>query len=149
MTIKDLQIRQGNVDLVVDIVDVGEEREFEKFGKRGRVATAVAKDESGDIKLTLWNEDIDKVKSGDKIHIVNGYVSEWQGEPQLTTGKFGKLEVVEASEAEKKEMTEPPNEEENKKILQEAEEKVEEAEKKRAKEKLSEEPVSEEEEIED
>ena len=94
MQIKDLKPRQGNVDVVVDIVDVGDAREFQKFGKPGKVATAIAKDETGDVKLSLWNEDIDRVKAGDKIHITNGYVNEWQGEIQLTTGRMGKLEVV-------------------------------------------------------
>ena len=94
MQIKDLKPKQGNVDVTVDVVDVGEAREFQKFGKAGRVSTAIAKDESGDIKLTLWNEDIDKVKAGDKIHLTNGYVNEWQGELQLTTGRLGKLEIV-------------------------------------------------------
>ena len=94
MQIKDLKPKQGNVDVIVDVIDVGEAREFQKFGKAGRVSTAIAKDESGDIKLTLWNEDIDKVKSGDKVHITNGYVNEWQGDMQLTTGRMGKLEVV-------------------------------------------------------
>ena len=95
MEIKELQARQTNVDIKLDVTEVGEARQFEKFGKPGRVATAEAKDDKGDsIKLTLWNDDIDKVKAGDKIHLTNGYVSEWQGELQLTTGKFGKLEVV-------------------------------------------------------
>lgn len=94
MQIKDLKPKQGNVDVIVDVVDIGVPREFQKFGKAGRVSTAIAKDETGDIKLTLWNEDIDKVKAGDKIHITNGYVNEWQGEMQLTTGRMGKLEVV-------------------------------------------------------
>ena len=124
MTIKDLKIRQGNVDIEVDIVDVGEVREFEKFGKSGRVATAIAKDETGDIKLTLWNDQIDQVKAGDKVKITNGYVSEWQGEPQLTTGKMGKLEVVGESKETKEEMTSPPNEEEDKKIYKESEERL-------------------------
>ena len=43
MAVKDLKIRQGNVDIIVDIVDVGETRQFDKFGKSGRVATAIAK----------------------------------------------------------------------------------------------------------
>ncbi len=103
MAIKDLQARQGNVDLDLDIVDVGEVREFEKFGKQGRVANAIAKDETGDIKLSLWNEQIDQVKAGDKVRITNGYVSEWQGELQLTTGKFGKLEIIGESEAKPEE----------------------------------------------
>src|SRR3989338_4601734 len=94
MQVKDLKPKQGNVDIVVDVVDVGDTREFQKFGKPGKVATAIAKDETGDIKLTLWNEDIEKVNAGDKVHLTNGYVNEWQGEMQLTTGRLGKLEVV-------------------------------------------------------
>ena len=94
MQIKDLKPKMGNVDVTVDIVDVGEAREFQKFGKPGKVSNAIAKDETGDIKLTLWNEDIDKVKAGDKVHITNGYVNEWQGEMQLTTGRMGKMEIV-------------------------------------------------------
>ncbi len=94
MQVKDLKPKQGNVDITIDVVDVGEAREFQKFGKPGRVANAIAKDETGDIKLTLWNEDIEKVSAGDKVHLTNGYVNEWQGEMQLTTGRMGKLEIV-------------------------------------------------------
>ncbi len=94
MQVKDLKPKQGNVDIVVDVVDVSETREFQKFGKPGKVANAVAKDETGDIKLTLWNDDIEKVHAGDKVHLTNGYVNEWQGEMQLTTGRMGKMEIV-------------------------------------------------------
>ena len=99
MQVKDLKPKLGNVDITVDVVDVGEAREFNKFGKVGKVATAIGKDETGDIKLSLWNEDVDKVKAGDKIKLTNGYVNEWQGEMQLTTGRMGKIEVVGKSEA--------------------------------------------------
>jgi len=99
MQIKDLKPKMGNVDVIVDVIDIGEAREFQKFGKPGRVATAIAKDETGDVKLTLWNEDIDKVKAGDKVHLTNGYVNEWQGEIQLTTGRMGKMEIVGKSES--------------------------------------------------
>jgi len=99
MQVTELQPRQGKVDITVEVTDIGEIREFEKFGSRGRVANATVKDESGEIKLTLWNEDIDKVKVGDKIKITNGYVNEFQGEKQLTSGRFGKLEVLEEVEA--------------------------------------------------
>lgn len=144
MVVKDLQIRQGNVDIIVDIVDVGEVREFEKFGKSGRVATAIAKDETGDVKLTLWNEQIDQVKAGDKVHITNGYVNEWQGEKQLTTGKMGKLEVVGEGKETKEEMTKGPNEEEDKKIYEESKERLEKVE-----EKLEEKPATDVEEVKD
>ena len=110
MEIKDLQIRQGNVEVIATIKSIEEPREFEKFGKPGRVANATLEDISGSIKLTLWNEQIDKVKVGDKVHITNGYVNEWQGEPQLTTGKFGQLEVVGEDDATTEETEESPDE---------------------------------------
>lgn len=85
----------GKIDLTVTIKDIEEPRTFNKFGKEGRVANATIFDDSGEIKLTLWNDDIDKVKVGSKIKITNGFVNEWQGEMQLTAGRMGKLEVVE------------------------------------------------------
>ncbi len=94
MKISELKPRQGKVDIVLEVTEVLSTREFQKFGESGRVATLAAKDESGVIKLTLWNDEIDKVKIGDKVKISNGYVSEFQGEKQLSAGKFGKLEVV-------------------------------------------------------
>jgi ssDNA-binding replication factor A large subunit len=94
MAIKDLKIREGKIDIVVEIVEKSDVREFSKFGKPGRVCNAQVKDDTGSVTLTLWNEDIDKIKVGDKVHIKNGYVGEWQGEPQLSSGRFGELEVV-------------------------------------------------------
>ena len=58
------------------------------------VCNAKGKDESGEISLTLWDDQIDQVNVGDKVKIANGYVGDWQGEKQLSTGKFGTLEVV-------------------------------------------------------
>ena len=98
MAIKDLQARQGQVDLIAEVIEKGDIREFEKFGKKGRVCNAKIKDATGEMTLTLWNEQIDNVKVGNKIHIINGWVSEWQGEKQLSTGKFGQLEIIEEGE---------------------------------------------------
>ncbi|MBN2454776.1 hypothetical protein JXB11_04485 [Candidatus Woesearchaeota archaeon] len=98
MKIAELQPKQGNVDIVVQIEEIGQAREFSKFGKQGRVATATAKDDTGTVSLSLWNEQIDQVKKGDTVHIKNGFVSEWQGEKQLTSGRMGTLEVVPGAE---------------------------------------------------
>lgn len=95
MKISELKSRQGKVDITVEVVSVEEPRTFNKFGREGRVTNAVVKDDSGEIKLTLWNDDIDKVKVGSKVKITNGYINEFQGEKQLTAGRLGKLEVVE------------------------------------------------------
>ena len=94
MQVKDLQPKQEKVIIEVEVKGIGDTREFQKFGNVGRVANATVADETGTIKLTLWNDDIDKVRVGDKIKITNGFVSEFQGEKQLSTGRFGKLEVI-------------------------------------------------------
>ena len=94
MKISELEPNQKNVDVEAEIVDIGEIREFEKFGRAGRVATATLKDDSDQIQLTLWNEQIDMFTVGDKAKITGGYVKEWQGEKQLMSGKFGKIEKV-------------------------------------------------------
>lgn len=98
MAIKDLKAREGKVDIVVEVTEKQESREFQKFGSPGKVCNAKIKDDTGEITLTLWNEDIEKVKVGDKVHIKNGYVGEWQGELQLSTGRYGELEIVGAGE---------------------------------------------------
>jgi replication factor A1 len=98
MHINELQARQGKVDLEGEIVSKEEPRTFSKFGKDGKVCNAMLKDETGEVKLTLWNEHVDQVNVGDKVKITNGYVGEWQGEKQLSTGKFGSLEVIGAGQ---------------------------------------------------
>ncbi len=57
------------------------------------VATARVADETGSIKLTLWNEQIDQVNIDDTIKVENGYVTSFKGEIQLNIGRYGKLTV--------------------------------------------------------
>ncbi|PIN73092.1 hypothetical protein COV20_06320 [Candidatus Woesearchaeota archaeon CG10_big_fil_rev_8_21_14_0_10_45_16] len=94
MEIKDLTANTGKVDIVAEIVSKEEPRSFEKFGKSGRVCNATLKDATGQVTLTLWNDDVDSVKVGDRIHLQNGWCSEYKGQKQLSAGKFGKIEVV-------------------------------------------------------
>ncbi len=94
MMISELTIGQGNVNVEGTITNIGETRSFVKFGKQLTVSNAILTDESGSIKLTLWNDDVIRFKEGDKIKIINGYVGEFQGEKQLTSGKFGSIEKL-------------------------------------------------------
>ncbi len=95
MQIKDLKPKQPVDQVTAKVVDKGEARTFEKFGKHGRVCSAVLKDETGECSLTLWNDEIEKIAPGDTVKITNGWVSEYQGQLQLSPGKFGKMEVLE------------------------------------------------------
>ena len=57
------------------------------------VADAKIEDETGSIKLTLWNEQIDQVNVDNTVKIENGYVTSFKGEIQLNVGRFGTLSV--------------------------------------------------------
>ncbi|MEE9592835.1 MAG: hypothetical protein V3W28_04560 [Thermoplasmata archaeon] len=97
MKVKDLRPRNkvDTIDLV--IVEKGEPRSFtSREGATGQVTDATGKDEDGDtVTVTLWNEDIERVNPNSKIRITNGWASEWQGNLQLSAGRYGKLEVLE------------------------------------------------------
>ena len=94
MKISEINPGQGNIDVTVEVISIEPPREFDKYGKKLRVANAKVKDDSGEIKMTLWNDDIERVQDGMTLHITNGYASEFKGEKQLTKGKLGKFEVL-------------------------------------------------------
>ncbi|MCK4496946.1 MAG: hypothetical protein KAU24_02040 [Candidatus Aenigmarchaeota archaeon] len=68
-----------SVDLVARIMRAFEPREFEKNGKKGRVLNLLLGDDSGTVRLSLWNEETDllereKISEGDVVKISGGYV---------------------------------------------------------------------------
>ena len=92
--IKDLKANQKKITIKVKITDFGDSRNFYKFGKGGRICTALGKDETGRICIPLWNEEIDKVKIGDTILITGGFTNVFQDLLQLNAGRFGTIEVL-------------------------------------------------------
>ena len=96
MKISELKPGMRRVDVTAKILEMSEAREVTtRRGEQSRVATAVVSDDSGTVKLNLWNEQIDQVKVNDKIKVENGYITAFKGEIQLNVGKFGKLTVNE------------------------------------------------------
>ncbi len=81
------------VSVEAKVVEKGDVREVKSRYKDEtyRIVDAVIADETGSIKLTLWNEQIEQVNVGDNVKIENGYVTSFKGEIQLNVGKFGKL----------------------------------------------------------
>ncbi|MGD0070319.1 MAG: OB-fold nucleic acid binding domain-containing protein [Candidatus Bathyarchaeia archaeon] len=95
VAIKDLQNGMKQVSVEAKVVEKGDTREVKSRFKDEtyKIVDAVVADETGSIKLTLWNEQIDQVNVGDNIKIDNGYITSFKGEIQLNVGKFGKLTV--------------------------------------------------------
>ena len=86
---------RSGVNIEGTISKKGETRTVnKKAGGTIDVCDAFLTDDAGEIKLTLWGEDIAMVKEGDKVKITNGYTNSFKGEVALTKGKFGQMEVI-------------------------------------------------------
>jgi len=95
MKIAELKPGMRAVNVAGKITNVEQPRDVQtKFGP-GQVATATLEDDSGTVKVTLWNELISKVSLNDSVQIENGYVDSYRGELQLNVGRYGKLTKVE------------------------------------------------------
>ena len=95
MKIKELVNGMKRVSIEGKVTEKSETREvMSRFKNESyKVASVVIADETGSIKLTLWNEQIDQVNVDSIVKIENGYVSSFRGEIQLNVGKYGKLTV--------------------------------------------------------
>ncbi|MDD2678651.1 MAG: OB-fold nucleic acid binding domain-containing protein [Candidatus Nanoarchaeia archaeon] len=80
-----------NVQLLARVISKEAPRTVNtKYGST-KVCDAVLKDETGEIGLTLWSEQISKIKEGDEVIIKGGYTSEWQGEVKLNIPKRSEI----------------------------------------------------------
>ncbi|MDQ1280286.1 MAG: hypothetical protein QG670_1549 [Thermoproteota archaeon] len=97
MNIGELKVGMKTVNVKGKVTEKSETSEvYSRYGYNvHRVANAVLSDDTGSIKLVLWNEQIDVVGVGDTIDIENGHVTQFRGETQLNVGKrHGKLNVT-------------------------------------------------------
>jgi replication factor A1 len=97
MSVKIKELRDGmkRINIRGTVTEKSDPREVTSRFKDQtyRVSTAIMSDETGTIKLTLWNDQIEMVNVNDVIRIENGYITSFRGEIQLNVGKFGALTV--------------------------------------------------------
>ncbi len=73
-------------------------REYEKDGNRGKYASVFLQDGTGEVRMVLWNEQVERypLKKGDRIRIDNGFTVENDGKPEIRLGT-GRIEILEQS----------------------------------------------------
>jgi replication factor A1 len=84
------------VDVEAKVIEKSETREVRSrySNETYRVADSTIKDDTGTVKLTLWNEQIDQVNVDDTVRIENGYIKSFRGEIQLNVGRYGTLTIL-------------------------------------------------------
>ena len=96
----DLQLGASDVTLVGELLATEPIRTFDRDdGSEGRVANLVVGDETGRVRVTLWDEAADyaeELSPGPTIEIVDGYVRERDGDLELHVGSRGGIEPVDA-----------------------------------------------------
>lgn len=109
MKVKDLQDRVAIDEITLKITAKEEPRDVR--GGSLKVCNFTGEDEDGDkVSITLWNDDITKVKEGDKVKITGGWASVFNNTMQVSTGRNGNLEVLGSSEENAESKTEQVSE---------------------------------------
>ncbi len=91
--IKELKPSDRDVDVVFSVVEKESERNVtsRQDGLEHRVAEYRVADETGSVKLTLWDEDVDRVEVGKTYELKHGYTSTFRGQLRLRKGRYGQL----------------------------------------------------------
>ncbi len=96
MGIAQLEPGMNNVDLTVRAMHIFSSKKFEKGGKKGIVRNLIVADKGGEIRLTLWHRDAnrlddEKVERGAALLLKNCYVTSFNEKKQLNLSYNGQM----------------------------------------------------------
>ena len=97
----DLRPGIGAVDVIVKIIEINQ-RETEINGETKKVFSGTIADETGKAQFTSWHDF--KLKKGDVLQIVGGYIKSWKGIPQLTFDERATVKKLDKGKIPKSEL---------------------------------------------
>ncbi|MDG5778178.1 single-stranded DNA binding protein [Haloarculaceae archaeon H-GB2-1] len=96
--IDSLSMGQSDVDVLGIVLETDPVRTFDRDdGSEGRVSNLLLGDETGRIRVTMWDERADRaeeLEAGVPVEVVDGYVRERDGDLELHVGDRGAVEEV-------------------------------------------------------
>ena len=103
LQIRDLRSGMAQVCLKAKVLEIPKPiLVYTRYGNYASVANALIADETGSIRLCLWNEQIQSISAGDTIQIENARASTFKGQRQLNIGRKGFLSSVAESSCQVK-----------------------------------------------
>jgi ssDNA-binding replication factor A large subunit len=110
LKIKNIQPGMRSVDITGRVLKVSTRKDFEKDGRAKSVVNVTIGDETGILRLSLWDGEIELVekvdiKENDVVSIRNGYVRDnKRGDAELRLGRLGRISKSDAKIPEVKDM---------------------------------------------
>ena len=93
--IDNLRFGMKGIDVMAKIIEVPPIKPvLSRWGSECYVSNVKIADETGSIRLSLWNKQIDKVRVGDEVELTNCYVSRFSGQPQLRLRRKSTMSVI-------------------------------------------------------
>jgi ssDNA-binding replication factor A large subunit len=101
--VEDLSLGISDVNLTGEVLGTEDVRTFDRDdGSEGQVSNVVLGDETGRVRVTLWDDQADRateLSQGQVVEVVDGYVRERDGSLELHVGDKGAVDVVDADVA--------------------------------------------------
>ena len=95
MNIRDLKPGMSNVNMKLKVLNVSEpEQIITGKGIEHKILGLEVEDETGTMKLVLWDDKVIPLKVGDVVQVENGFVTSFKGERRINVGKYGEVNKI-------------------------------------------------------
>ncbi len=93
--IDNLRFGMKGIDVTAKIIEVPPIKPvITRWGSESYVTNVMIADETGSIRLSLWNKMGNKIRVGDEVELMNCYVSRFAGQPQLRLKRKSTMTVI-------------------------------------------------------
>jgi len=93
--IKDLEPKMKHINLKARVLEMPQPKMvYTRWGTSVFVSNILLSDETGTIRLSLWNQQIKNLSVNDVAKIENAKVASFRGERQMRLGRKGKLTII-------------------------------------------------------
>lgn len=97
MNIRDLMPGMSDVSLKLKVLEVSERKQIiTGAGIEHEILELEVGDETGTIKLVLWDDKVIPLEVGDIVQVEKGFVSSFKGEWRINVGKYGEVDKIQS-----------------------------------------------------
>lgn len=85
----------SNVNITVKVLNASDPKQVEtSYGVDHEISELEVGDNSGLMKLVLWDDKIIPLEAGDNVKIENGFVTSFKGVWRINVGRYGNITKI-------------------------------------------------------